>query len=230
MLPSLVSLQNALFESERVRSFALTAVVVAALVALTDFPVSAGVVLLTLSAGAATVEVADDAYGLPDGTTELVYGGLLVAVGVGFVVTGAGHLAGAVFVLAGGWFALDAATAIRYGTPRERHDYVAGIGDDRSEFMLRTQVMGSVYHRLRDADRPRTVEELAVDLDLTESRVRGALDYLEAKGKVAPVGDDCYRATPPRWGRLAPVAKFAVWLPRRLVRPATRVLGRRRDE
>jgi DNA-binding transcriptional ArsR family regulator len=82
--------------------------------------------------------------------------------------------------------------------------------------MLQFQVSGTVAHAVRDE--PRTVSELAEDLDLTESRVKRALSVLAEKDMIYCT-DDTYHASEYMTDKLSPVKRFVRWVPRRLARP-----------
>ncbi len=50
--------------------------------------------------------------------------------------------------------------------------------------MLRMQILNTVHRTLRESNQPHTPAELAEVCDLTESRVRSALEYLEQRDQV----------------------------------------------
>ncbi|ESS06664.1 MAG: hypothetical protein A07HB70_01385 [uncultured archaeon A07HB70] len=195
-----------------------TLLLFAVLVGATEATVRSFAPILGLFGGMLAYEVADDLYDLPDGTNWTVYG-----LGIGFagVVFALNHVvwAGGLLVVTGAWFVVDGATRIRYGSVQTVHEFVSGLEDDA---MLKMQVMNTVYRTLRGSDDPLTVAELAECCDLTESRVGSALDYMEHRGQVISTGAG-YRAKPQRWGKATPVARALRWVPRRVVRPVTRV-------
>ena len=102
---------------------------------------------------------------------------------LGFVAVAAGGVAywaqgdttvAAVGVGGGGWLLLDALYSLREGI-RSSDDGMADA--DSSEVFLSMQVGHLVAEELKDG--PKTVSELADACDMTESRVREALDYHE---------------------------------------------------
>ena len=189
-----------------------------ALVVFTGYTLQSLAPVMLLSVVMLTYNAADEAYDLPDGTNGIAYGLGLIGVG-GFVALRYATRFGSVILLAGLWFVLDGATTVRYGPARTPHRFVTG---SEAEAALRMQILNTVYRRLRAADGARTPEDLAEACDLTESRVTSALDYLEHRGRVERA-EGGYRAVPQRWGRATPVAQFASWLPRRLLRPLDRL-------
>jgi hypothetical protein len=124
-----------------------------------------------------------------------------------------------VVLLVGLWFVLDGAITIRYGSVQTPHEFVS---EAESEAMLRMQILHTVHRALRESDQPHTPAELAEACDLTESRVRSALEYLEHRGQVNR-SEKGYRAVPQTWGRLTPVVRFGAWLPHRILRPVRQV-------
>jgi len=199
-----------------------TAGVFAALVVFTGSTLRSLAPVVVLSAAMLAYNAADEAYDLPDGTNSIAYGVGLVAVGA-LLALGYATRFGGVVLLAGVWVVLDGATAVRYGPARTPHRFV--VGPD-AEATLRMQVLHTVHRRLRAADGARTPEDLADACDLTESRVTSALDYLVHRGRVERV-EAGYRPVPQKWGRATPVAQFASWLPRRLLRPFDRLRASR---
>lgn len=190
---------------------------------LTDMGWQAIAPITMLTGGMLAHKIADERYDLPDGMNWIFYGVTVVAVGV-FLITLDGASLGVVLVAVGCWFGLDGATKAKYEAPTTRHEYVSDLDGERAEMMLRMQTLSSVYHHLKEVDGPQTIEAVANGLDLTETRTEAALDYLETKGRVERVGTG-YRANSSRWGKLSPVVRFTGWLPRRLVRPITRIGG-----
>lgn len=207
---------------DTLRTFVGAVGVFAALVMFTEYTVRSLAPVLILSAGMLTYSAMDEAYDLPDGTNWLGYGLGLVAVGV-FLTLSYTTWIGGVAVLAGLWFVLDGAVTIRYGSARTPHEFVSGA---ESEAMLRMQILHTVHRTLRESDQPRTPAELAEACDLTESRVRSALEYLEHRDQVSRT-DGEYRAVPQTWGRLTPVVRLGIWLPHRLLRPFRQVRNHR---
>jgi hypothetical protein len=207
-----------LLKDDTLRTAVGTAGVFTALVVFTGYTLRSLAPVVILSVGMLVYNAADEAYDLPDGTNGIAYGLGLIAVG-GFVALRYATRFGGIVLLAGLWFVLDGATTVRYGPTRTPHQFVTG---PESEAMLRMRILNTVYRRLRAADDARTPEDLADACDLTESRVTSTLDYLEHRGQVERA-EDGYRAVPQRWGRATPVAQFAAWLSRRLLRPLDRL-------
>jgi hypothetical protein len=207
---------------DTLRTFVGAVGVFAALVVFTEHTVRSLEPVLILSAGMLTYSAMDEAYDLPSGTDWLVYGLGLVAVGV-FLMLSYTAWIGGVALLAGFWFVFDGAVTIRYGSARTPHEFVSGA---ESEAMLRMQILHTVHRTLRESDQPHTPAELAEACDLTESRIRSALEYLEQRGQVSRTEGE-YRAVPQTWGRLTPVVRFGVWLPHRILRPVRQVRNHR---
>lgn len=207
---------------DTLRTFVGAVGVFAALVVFTEYTIRSLAPVLILSAGMLTYSAMDEAYDLPGGTNWLVYGLGLVAVGV-FLTLSYTAWIGGVVLLVGLWFVLDGAITIRYGSVQTPHEFVSGA---ESEAMLRMQILHTVYRTLRESDQPHTPTELAEACDLTESRVRSALEYLERRGQVSRT-DEEYRAVPQTWGRLTPVVRFGAWLPHRILRPIRQVRNHR---
>jgi DNA-binding transcriptional ArsR family regulator len=204
--------------NDTLQTFLGAVVVFGVLVVFTEHTVRSLAPVLILSAGMLTYSAIDEAYDLPSGTNWLVYGLGLVAVGV-FLTLSYTTWIGGVVLLAGVWFVLDGTVTIRYGSARTPHEFVSGA---ESEPMLRMQILHTVHRTLRESDQPHTPTELAEACDLTESRVRSALEYLERRGQVSRT-DGEYRAVPQIWGRLTPVVRFGAWLPHRILRPVRQV-------
>ncbi|WP_049920909.1 hypothetical protein [Halopiger djelfimassiliensis] len=214
------------YENTALRTAVGAVVVLAALVWVTEMTLRTAVPLVVLLAAMTVLDVVDAEYDLPDGTNGLGYGTAVFVAGAYVAVIDPSPRVGGLLALAGLWFAFDGATTVRYAPSRTKHEYVSDLDDDGSgEVLLRMQTLNVVYQGLRDAAEPKTATALAADLDLTDSRVESALGYLETRGRVERI-EGRYRATPPRWGRLTPVVRFLVWLPRRLLRPFHRLAVR----
>ncbi|AQL43842.1 hypothetical protein BV210_14515 [Halorientalis sp. IM1011] len=141
--------------------------------------VIAAIVLLSESA-----EIGREIPRIDERHARLALGGILLVVG-GFVAwrgTDTGVAAGAALV--GGWLVLDALYSLRAGI---RLDDAAEEDPPTSEMMLSMQVGNIVAEELKDG--PKTVPELAGATDMTESRVRDALDYHERAGTAYRVSD-----------------------------------------
>lgn len=213
---------GSLYENEHLRTIVGTVTVLAVFVAFTEMTLRTIAPLLVVFLASMGHDVVDETHDLPEGSNWLVYGASVVVAGTYLAVTDLTAWIGGLLALVGLWFVFDAVTTIRYGPTRTEHEYVSDADDEAGEVMLRMQTLNVVYQGLRDAPEPQTAAELAADLDLTESRVEGALGFLESKGRIERVADR-YRAVPPRWGRATPVVELLVWLPRRTVRPFQRV-------
>lgn len=168
-------------------------------------------------------EAIDETYGLPEGSSWRVFGASVFVAGAYLAVVDLAPWVGGLLALAGFWIVFDGVTAIQYGAARTTHEYVSDLDDEAGETMLRMQTLNVVYQALKDAAEPQTPEEVATDLDLTESRVERALGFLDSEGRIEQIGDR-YRAEPPRWERVTPFVEFLGWLPRRVSRPFRRVV------
>ncbi|WP_121743234.1 hypothetical protein [Natronorubrum halophilum] len=210
-------------ENKPLRTVVGTVGVLAVLVVFTEMTLRTIVPITVIFGAVMAHDLVDEIYGLPEGANWLAYGAAIFVVGVAFVVIHPTPWGGSLFALVGLWFVFDGVTTIRYGPSRTTHEYVSALEEDQmGEMMLRMQTLNVVYQGLRDAPEPQTVPELATDLDLTESRVESVLEFLESKGRVEQEGNR-YRVEPSRWGRLTPVVKFLIWVPRRVVRPFRRI-------
>jgi len=119
-----------------------------------------------------SVELARPLPGLDERHFRLTLGLIAVAAsGVAYWAQGDATVA-AVGVSGGGWLMLDALYSLREGI-RSGGDRSADA--DSSEVFLSMQVGHLVAKELRDG--PKTVPEIADGCDMTESRVREALDY-----------------------------------------------------
>ncbi|EMA51284.1 MULTISPECIES: hypothetical protein [Halococcus] len=210
-----------LWENSHFREGVGTVAVLAVLLVFTEMTLQSIIPLVILVGGVVGHDIADGRYDLPDGTNLLVYGTTVVIAGAYLAVLG-GMWVGGLLALVGCWFVFDGATTVRYEPHQTTHEYVSGLDDQANEVMLRMQTLNSVYQRLRTVGEPQTPAELAADLGLTESRTESALDFLVSKGRVEQTGRR-YRANPSRWGRLEPAARFLRWLPRRILRPFSRI-------
>lgn len=208
-------------ERDTLRTVGGTLLLFTGLVGFTEATLRSFAPLFGLFGGMLVHEMADDLYDLPEGTNWTVYGLGIVFAGVIFVFNH-GVRAGLLLAAAGAWFVLDGATEIRYGRVRTTHEFASGAED---EAMLRILILNRVHRALRRSDRPQTVERLAESCDLTESRVESTLDYLEHRDQVTST-ENGYRARPQRWGKATPVARVVGWVPRRVVRPLSRMRRR----
>ncbi|WP_137290649.1 hypothetical protein [Natronorubrum halophilum] len=210
-------------ENKPLRTVVGTVGVLAVLVVFTEVTLRTIVPITVIFGAVMAHDLLDEIYDLPEGANWLAYGAAIFVVGIAFVVIHPAPWGGSLFALVGLWFVFDGVTIIRYGPSRTTHEYLSALEEDQmGETMLRMQTLNVVYQGLRDASEPQTVPGLATDLDLTESRVESALEFLESRGRVEQEGNRC-RVEPSRWGRLTPVVKFLIWLPRRVVRPFRRI-------
>lgn len=123
-----------------------------------------------------------------------------------------------VLTVLGGWWTLDAYTAIRYDVPRRE-----GSDDiDRSEAMLELQVGHLVVESLSDG--PKTVEELAADCDMAVSRVEDTLDRAQRAGVVVQRGET-YERVERNIGPVGWIRSNGSRLLARLARPFRLVVG-----
>ncbi|ELY62039.1 hypothetical protein [Natronococcus jeotgali] len=212
-----------LYENDHFRTIVGTVGILVILVALTEMTLQTAVPLFLTFGSMMAHDVADEFYDLPEGTNWLVYGASIVAVGGYWMVVFPLPWVGGLFGLVGLWFVFDGVTTIRYGPSRTTSGYMSDLETEQwGETMLRMQTLNVIYQALKNADGPRTAPELATDLDLTESRVKRALEFLEHEGRIGHEKGH-YHVDPPRWGRLTPIVQFVVWLPRRASRPFRRV-------
>ncbi|WP_152423340.1 hypothetical protein [Haloterrigena salina] len=154
------------------------------------------------------------------GTKRVIFGITLIAVMMIFILSNLG-LIGGIFGVVGLWFLLDGITIHQYGTSTAVDSYVATA--EREEAMLRLQLLNRVYQHLRKSPEPQSITTLASELDLTESRVQAALNYLESKNQIEKINDQ-YRAIPPKWGMVTPVVLFGLWIVKSIISPFRRIL------
>ncbi|MFD1570415.1 hypothetical protein [Halorubrum laminariae] len=211
-----------LSENEILRTVVGTAAVLVVLVRFTEMTLRTVVPIAFIFTAVMAHDALDEGTASPGGTNWLFYGGSLVIAGIYLAVVDLTPWVGGLLALAGLWFVFDGATTIRYGASETTHEYVSDFDDELGETMLRMQTLNGVYQALKNAPEPQTTEELATELDLTESRVERALGFLESDGRIEQTANQ-YRADASRWGRLTPIVEFFVWLPRRALRPFRRV-------
>ncbi|MFC4407210.1 hypothetical protein [Haloarchaeobius iranensis] len=207
---------------------AATVAFLVGVVALTEATPRSVLPIAVLFGGTALWNVVEAAVDTPKGSNWVVFGGLVACVGGLLALVDGSVLLGAAVVAAGLWFVADGATTVLYAPATERPAFLSGIDEDSGEAMRRMGTLRTVYQRLEAADSPVTPAELAADLELTEQRAADALSYLETQNRVEKE-DAGYRVQPPRWGRFDPVVRFLVWVPRRLLRPVSRVRRGRAD-
>lgn len=108
-----------------------------------------------------------------------------VLMGYSIVAGGSGTAWFPVLTLLGGvWLIADAIADVRHG---RNGDTGQSDGLSSADVMLLSNHSHLVSNALKDG--PRTVEALTTECDLTESRVREALDHMERSGVVAHDGD-----------------------------------------
>ncbi|WP_136716047.1 hypothetical protein [Halorientalis salina] len=131
-----------------------------------------------------SVELSEPIPGMDERHFRLLLGLIGVAAGgVAYWGQSDAGVAVAGFVV-GGWLVLDALYSLRTGLRAVDDDLEeAGFG----ELMLLMQVGNLVAEELKTG--PKTVPELAEACDMTESRVRDALDYHEQAGTASREGD-----------------------------------------
>ncbi|WP_147441192.1 hypothetical protein [Halorubrum sp. Atlit-26R] len=138
------------------------------------FTWSQAIIVVAIVLVGESAELANPLPGLDERHFRLALGLVVVAAGgVAYWAQGDTTVA-AVGVGVGGWLLLDALYSLQEGI-RSDEDEMADA--DSSEVFLSMQVGHLVAEELKDG--PKTVSELADACDMTESRVREALDYHE---------------------------------------------------
>jgi hypothetical protein len=213
-----------LFENKPLQAILATFIVITALFLSTDTSPQTIAPVILVFVAVVTYNVVDDLYDIPQGSNWIVYGASLTIAGVYLAVNDLGRWGSGLFILAGLWFVFDGVTTIRVGPYQTAPGYLSDPDENIGEVMLRMQTLNVVYNSLEDASEPKTATDLVTDLDLTESRVEDALQFLTSKGRIEQVGDQ-YRVESSRWARMYPVRQFLVWLPRRIIRPFVRAFS-----
>lgn len=214
-----MGLVSAARENDLLRQIVGIVAVVAVLTILSDEPFLSHVPLVVVLTGFLLLDVAVDAYDLPDATKGFVWGGLLVALAGGWFAFADEPLwLGALALAAGLWVLADARKSHRDGPVRRQvGSYFAELDDaGADEAMYRMQIAGRVVRAVRE--RPRPADELADHLGLTVEHTRDVLDAASGQDLVCE-RDGVYHANEPRFGKAEPFVRFARWLPRRLARP-----------
>lgn len=186
-----------------------------------DIPQRTAVPVTILFAGIIAHSVADERWNLPRGSTNCAFGVLALLAGAYWLVVRGSTTSALAVTVAGSWFVFDGVTIVRHGRNGASDGSTGEAPNGHGEAILRLQTRTQAKRTLETAPEPRTAVALAAELDLTESRVRDALEYLQEAGYVESV-EDGYRASPSRWGRLDPIARVVVWVPKRIVRPFRR--------
>lgn len=219
----MVSLRNAVRENDGFRQIVLLLVFASCVALWLDISPGELAPILVIPLFLGIGETVVDAYDLPRGVTGIPIGLLLIIAPLFVSLIETNTITSSVLTLytitglLGMWFVFDGIQQYRYWTRGEQSGSIERfLTDDRNEMMLRFQVSGTVAHAVRDE--PRTVSELAEDLDLTESRVERALSMLIEQDMIYRT-DDTYHASEYMTDTLSPVKRFVRWVPRRLARP-----------
>jgi hypothetical protein len=180
----MASLTDSLLGTSSIRRAVYVVGLVALFSVVFDFTWSQAVVVTVIVLMSESVELARPLPGLDERHFRLALG--LVAVAAGGVAYWA---QGDVTVTAvgfggGGWLTLDALYSLREGI-RSTDDGM--VDADSSEVFLSMQVGHLVAEELKDG--PKTVPELADACDMTESRVREALEYHDRADTAYSNGD-----------------------------------------
>lgn len=211
------SLATAARENDLWKSLSLLALLVGVVTVFGNASAESFVPLVLVCGGFAVAKTLTDAYDLPGSLALTPLGFTLVALAAtGNVFEESYPWLSALLGLAGLWIVFDSVQQARHADSGESETEAYLDADDRSETMLRFQLLSRVTRAL--AERPRTKAELADDLDLTDSRVERTLSVLSARGYMFQDGD-VYRAREEKFGKFTPVVRFVRWVPRRLVRP-----------
>ena len=169
-----MSLTDSLLGTSPVRRAAYAVGLIALFSIAFDFTWPQAIVLTAVVFVGDSAELARPLPGLDERHFRLALGLIVVAAGgVAYWAQGDATVA-AVGVGGGGWLLLDALYTLREGI-RSGDD--GGADADSNEVFLSMQVGHLVAEELKDG--PKTVSELADACDMTESRVREALDYHE---------------------------------------------------
>lgn len=143
---------------------------------------------------------------------------LLESIVMGYlVVTGRNGPVGGILLLAliGGWIVLDARYDFRHGT--KSASQISPQEDiSAAEGMLLMNHAHLITEELKNG--PRTVPELADACDMTESRVRNALDMAKQAGTIHQRGER-YILDESQQSRIGAIQKIAMDLIRRIARP-----------
>ncbi|SER21455.1 hypothetical protein SAMN04489841_3310 [Natrinema salaciae] len=174
--------------------------------------------LVILLSGVVLNDVLSESFEFPNGTEWVVFGTSLLITGAFFGLVES-VLIGVIFSIIGTWFLFDGLTIIGYKPSPATEEYV--VTRENGELLLRLQILNTVYQNLKESEEPQTVESLASKSDLTESRVRDALTYLERRNRVKRI-ENTYQAILPKWGRLTPIVLFISWVVQRVRLPFQR--------
>lgn len=139
----------------------------------------------------ATIQAVNVADAVPsvDERYVLLFLALILVASGGFAHWRGDTTSAVVLGVAGGWLLLDTLYKFRYGIGAEPAsdgalDEIDEVGS--GEAMLRMQLGSLVAQELKEG--PKTVPELAESTDMTESRVRQALELHQDAGIVTPEG------------------------------------------
>lgn len=213
--------RNSLVENPIVRGVGALGGTLAIVFVLGEIPPRNAVPVTILFTGMIAHSVGDELWDLPRGSSNCAFGVVALLAGTYWLVVSGSSASALVVTIAGSWFVFDGATMARYGRNDVSNDTEDSFGG-YAEAMLTLQARIYVHRALENASEPRTASALATECDLTESRVGAALEHLQKAGYVETV-EDGYRAVPSRWGPLAPIVRFAAWVPKRIVRPVRRL-------
>lgn len=217
----MVSLHNAVSENDGLRQIVLLFAFVGCFVLWSNTSLWKIAPILVIPLWFMIGEAAIDAYDLPRGVTGIPIGlALIIATLYGLLIdiTTSTYFVLLLYTLSGlfgMWFVFDGIQHYRYPHD-EQPTSIERFLTDSGRMMLRFQGSGTVARAVHDE--PRTVSKLAVDLDLTESRIERALSVLIEREMVYRTGDT-YHASEYMVDELSPVKRFIRWVPRRLARP-----------
>ena len=183
----MASLTDPLPDTSPLRRGAYTVGLVALFGVVFGFTWSQAIVVTVIVLVGESVELARPLPGLDERHFRLAFGLVAMAAGgVAYWAQGDTTVATVGFG-GGGWLVLDALYSLREGI-RSNDDGM--VDADSSEVLLSMQVGHLVAEELKDG--PKTVPELADACDMTESRVREALEFHERADTAYRDGDQWY--------------------------------------
>ncbi len=175
---------DALPGSESLRRSLYTVGLVVLFRFLFDFTWAQVLVLVGLLLVSESVEIGRELPGLDERHARLVLAVVVVAASGSVYWRGADPVMAVIAAAVGGWLALDAVYSLHAGIRANEGD---GEDPTAKDLMLSMQVGHLVAEELKTG--PKTVAELAEACDMTESRVRDALEFHERAGTVYRDGD-----------------------------------------